>query len=135
MASTFEGGAGGTGRWHGRGITSGILGPRVIDLPIEPRIRDVPYWGPMGIARHAALARRGLYLRVYVDGADVTDRCRFFDDTPGRSFAWLYRLTADGRYILRAGLGGPAREIVSAFQVREGPAFPWRGEGAGVCTS
>lgn len=97
----------------------------VIDLPLEPAIADWPHWGAMNVARHRALCERGIHLRVYVEGKDVSDRVRFFDDTPGHAYAVLYRLNERNRkYIERDATGlGPALEIVRSFLVGEGAPF------------
>lgn len=96
----------------------------VLDLPLAPAIADFPHWGPMNVSRHLALCKRGIHLRVYVNGEDVSDRVRFFDDTPGHAYAVLYRLCAGRKYILRDASGvGPALEIVRSFLVREGEPF------------
>lgn len=53
-------------------------------------------YGAMTIERHAALKSRGLHLRVIHQGRDVTDRCRFADDT-GEGMAELFLHNAEGR--------------------------------------
>jgi len=84
----------------------------------------VPYWGVVNADRHRRLCERGIYLHVYAEGVDVTLRCQFFDDTPGRSRAALFLLTPDGRLVRRARRGrGPALELVTAFRVAEGAPF------------
>ena len=50
----------------------------------------------------------GRELAVYVDGEDVTGRCRVADDVAG--FAVLFRTDAAGRFYV-GGDGRPAREI------------------------
>lgn len=56
--------------------------------------------GPLTIERHRLLKNRGVDLHVFVRGVDVTRRCRYADDTPGREVAVLYRQTPDGRFHL-----------------------------------
>lgn len=105
-------------------IHDSVFPATVLDVPITPRIFDAPYWGATTFEAHRERCRRGIFLRVYVDGADVTSRCRFFDDTPGHAYAVLYRLSADGRHIERdASARWPALEVVRAFLVREGAPF------------
>jgi hypothetical protein len=93
-------------------------------VPGSP-IGFVPYWGVMGVERHRRLCARGIYLHVYAAGVDVTLRCQYFDDTPGRAHASLYVLTPDGRHVMRRGRapGRPALERVTAFRVAEGAPF------------
>lgn len=50
-------------------------------------------WGPLTLERHRQLQQQGIYLRVFVRGDDVTDRCRYADDTPSTQVAELYRRT------------------------------------------
>jgi len=54
-------------------------------------------YGPITIARERKLRARGITLRVFWHGEDVTNRCRYVDDTPGRAVAVLYRHTPQGR--------------------------------------
>jgi hypothetical protein len=83
-------------------------------------------WGPVGVRRHRALCRIGTHLHVYHRGEDVTLRCRFFDDRPGRKRAVLY-LHQDGRPYVVPGTKRPAMEVVSDFEVRVGTPFSARG--------
>jgi len=53
-------------------------------------------WGPLTIQRERQLRSRGITLRVFWHGEDVTRRCRYADDTPGREVAVLYRHTPHG---------------------------------------
>jgi hypothetical protein len=95
---------------------------RLIDLPIEPAVHDAPFWGAVDPERHAALSRRGIHLHVYVAGEDVTLRCRFFDDRPGRTRADLYVLSPDGLHIMRAAPDSirPAIERCRRFLIVDG---------------
>jgi hypothetical protein len=53
-------------------------------------------YGPLTVVRHALLKARGVDLRVFVRGVDVTNRCRYADDTPGRQVAELFLLNEKG---------------------------------------
>lgn len=66
--------------------------------------------GPLDVTRERLLRARGVHLRVFVRGDDVTHRCRYADDTPGKEVAVLYRHTAHGRCYLDED-GGVAVEI------------------------
>jgi len=57
-------------------------------------------YGAMTIQRHAILKARGLDLHVFVRGEDVTHRCRYADDTPGKEVAILFRENARGQKYL-----------------------------------
>jgi hypothetical protein len=52
--------------------------------------------GPLTVDRHRRLRARGVDLRVIVRGEDMTHRCRYADDTPGRQVAVLFRRNARG---------------------------------------
>jgi hypothetical protein len=43
------------------------------------------YLGPMDDDRKDQLRRLGWTIRVRLDGVDITERCRFADDTPGQT--------------------------------------------------
>lgn len=85
-------------------------------------------WGPMTIERHTDLKRQGVHLRVFVRGEDVTDRCRFANDTPGHEVAELYRRIGAGFQFHLDEDGEPvvevAREQIELRVVIE----RWRGE-------
>jgi hypothetical protein len=88
------------------------------------------YWGPMDPTRHRLLCHQGVHLHVFVGREDVSRRCRFFDDTPGREVAELYRVDATGRkHLTDHGEYGEGRlpmvavETVKVFEVREGAPF------------
>lgn len=76
--------------------------------------------GPLTVERHRAIRNRyGVFLRVFVRGVDVTDRCRFADDTPGSQCAELYKVNVDGRKYLEDNK--VAVEIVyEDIEIREG---------------
>jgi hypothetical protein len=57
-------------------------------------------YGPLGVNRHRLLRARGLDLRVFVRGVDVTTRCRYADDTVGAQIAVLYRHNEAGHCYL-----------------------------------
>ena len=42
------------------------------------------FLGPMDDARRYQLQRLGWTIKVRLDGVDITDRCHYADDTPGR---------------------------------------------------
>lgn len=72
----------------------------------------------MTVERHRILKEeKGIDLHVFVRGDDVTDRCRFFDDTPGIMRAELYLHDADGHAYLDPAGDGPAIEIIHDFEV------------------
>ena len=52
-------------------------------------------WGPLTADRHHLLRLSGVHLRVFVRGVDVTDRCSYADDTPGREAAVLGSVLGD----------------------------------------
>ena len=74
-------------------------------------------WGFVDIDRHAKLRAEGYDLRIYVDGRNVTDRCRWFDDRERRAELLLFR---QGMPYLDPATGGPATEIVTEFDIRYG---------------
>lgn len=53
-------------------------------------------WGPTDVRKHTWWKERGHDLHIVVRGVDVTDRCRFFDDTSTPPVAELYRLNNQG---------------------------------------
>ena len=84
-------------------------------------------WGKVDVAKWTMLKHaRGIYLRVFYQDADVTDRCRLFDDDFG--YAELYKLNAQGQrcraewhpgqvWPVRAGGWMPVIETVSPIRV------------------
>jgi hypothetical protein len=54
-------------------------------------------WGPTDVRQHTAWKQRGHDLHVIVRGVDVTNRCRFFDDTSTPPVAELLRKNDQGR--------------------------------------
>lgn len=81
-------------------------------------------WGPMDVMRHREYTKQGIHLHVYHKGQDVSSRCRFFDDTPGRERAELYLRDANGRFYLCPDKSQAALEIVTDFEVRRGGPDP-----------
>ena len=53
------------------------------------------HWGPLTPDRHHVLRLSGVHLRVFARGVDVTDRCSYADDTPGREAAVLGSVVGD----------------------------------------
>jgi hypothetical protein len=71
----------------------------------------------MTVDRHAEFRTRGVFLRIFVRGEDMTHRCRFWDDTI--PYAELYRHDARGVAFLDED-GEPAVEQVWAeVEIRE----------------
>jgi hypothetical protein len=96
--------------------------------------RSVHAWAPrrygaVTIERHRLLMARGIYLHVYHRGVDVTNRCRFADDT-GEGIAELFLHDAKGRPYLDPLAPPvpwrerrPAKEIVYGVTLQEGAPF------------
>lgn len=78
-------------------------------------------YGPVDVSKHAALKNSGHELRVFVDGVDITDRCRFFDDTPGARVAEIFRVDNDGRKYVDPSTDTAAVDRVYEFEVVEVP--------------
>ena len=84
-------------------------------------------WGQMDVKKHAEWKARGHDLRVFHLGEDVTDRCRFADDTfieavDGRSVvgvAELFKLNAEGRKYNDPETHRVAVERVHGIEIRE----------------
>lgn len=68
--------------------------------------------GPLTVTRHTELASNGLHLHELYRGEDVTRRCRFADDTPGRQQAELFKLDAKGHKYVDMETREDATEIV-----------------------
>lgn len=81
--------------------------------------------GPLTIERHRALCAEGVHLHVFVDGIDVTARCKFADDTPRAQSALLYKLDADGKKYFDYHKREIATEWVfgNRVEIREGEPF------------
>jgi hypothetical protein len=78
-------------------------------------------WGPTNVSTHLAWKHRGHDLHVIVRGVDVTNRCRFFDDTVVPPVAELYRHNAQGHPYLDED-GSPSIEVEHDFTiVDQGP--------------
>lgn len=92
---------------------------------LRGRVARVPreVWGPMDVRRHADLYDRGIHLHVYRHGTDVSNCCRFFDDTPGHERAELFLENEHGRKYLNADHATVAFEVVTEFEVRRGDPF------------
>lgn len=73
-------------------------------------------YGPLTVERHAKLKRLGTDLHVFVRGEDVTNRCSYADDTPGKQVARLFRQTPSGRFHLDED-GYPAVEIAEGDDI------------------
>ena len=83
-------------------------------------IKPLPPYGPMDITRHALHRSRGVHIRVFYRGEDVTDRCQYADDTPGRQVAHLFKLDANGRKYVDLPTNVVAMETVEGdVQMRE----------------
>ena len=80
-------------------------------------------WGPMDVSRHRSLIQRGIHLHIYSGGVDVSNRCRFFDDTPSHQRAELFLHNADGRPYLNARRDAAAYEVITEFEIRRGKPF------------
>lgn len=57
-------------------------------------------FGLVTVDRHIELRKKGIYLRVKLNGEDVTDRCRAANDIEG--WAELLRHSANGNAMLTA---------------------------------
>jgi hypothetical protein len=75
-------------------------------------------WGPTTVERHTWWKARGHDLRVWVRGVDVTDRCRYFDDTIVPPVAELYRLDDQGHKYQDAN-GHPVVDVEHDFTVTD----------------
>jgi hypothetical protein len=77
---------------------------------------------PLTADLHRDLSQEGVYLHVFVRGADVTDRCYFADDRPGHKIARLFKLDADGHFYVDQATGLAARETLvdDSVEIREG---------------
>jgi hypothetical protein len=81
---------------------------------------DLKTFGPITVARHIELQAAGVHLHVFHNGVDVTRRCEFADDTPGRNTATLFKLDAQGRKYLDPATQRVAREVIHGIEIREG---------------
>jgi len=82
-------------------------------------------YGAVTIARHRVLCSQGVYLHVFYQGRDVTDRCRFADDT-GEGMADLLLHTKAGKQ----SFWDHRNEIVYGVTIQEGAPPKWMMEGA-----
>ena len=80
-------------------------------------------YGAVTIGRHRRLAHRGIYLHVFHRGQDVTNRCRFADDT-GDGTAELFK-HRDGRPYLDDRTRHAAIETVTGVTMHAGAPPPW----------
>jgi len=60
-------------------------------------------WGPTDVRKHTWWKSRGHHLRIIVRDEDVTERCRFFDDTCHPPVAELLRRTPEGHVHMDEG--------------------------------
>ena len=84
-----------------------------------------PY-GLVTLDRHREYAAKGVYLHVFVNGVDVTSRCKIANDSADRNMAVLFRLNADGKKFAEVidGRSTVAREVVSGgVEIRAGAPF------------
>jgi hypothetical protein len=58
-------------------------------------------YGYVDVRRHVALRQQGIYLRVLLDGRDVTAHCYAADDRQG--YVCLYKTNAAGSYDVERG--------------------------------
>jgi hypothetical protein len=74
-------------------------------------------WGAVDIARHQGIKRtRGLDLRVFHRGEDITGRCFFFDDKA--DYASAYKHNNEGRAYIDRATNRAARETVRGIEIR-----------------
>lgn len=76
--------------------------------------------GPLTVERHAVLKSQGVDFHVFVRGEDVTRRCHYVDDTPGRKVAFLYRHN-DNEHVYLDEDGTPSMEIAEGDDVEIRP--------------
>ena len=74
-------------------------------------------WGAVTVKRHAELKAEGKYLAIFVNGEDVTHRCRFFDDRPGSKVAELFKHNQHDRPYIDMETGEAATETVHDFDI------------------
>jgi hypothetical protein len=85
--------------------------PGLAFLAAQPVEREII--GPMTIDRERMLASRGVKVTILHRGQDVTNRCQFADDTPGRELARLLKHNADGRPYVDQVTREVVREVVT----------------------
>lgn len=76
-------------------------------------------YGPVTVERHLMLAAQGTHLHVFVNGEDVTTRCRFADDRSESMCAELL-LQRNGRPYLDENRELAMEVITSGVEIREG---------------
>lgn len=69
--------------------------------------------GPMTLERERVLSARGVKVTILHRGQDVTNRCQYADDTPGREIARLLKHGPDGRPYVDHVTREVAREVVT----------------------
>lgn len=75
--------------------------------------------GSLDIKRHLLLRSRGVDLHVFYNSEDVTDRCTYADDTPGKQVARLFKLNELGKKHLDPATNAVAMETVEGdIQIR-----------------
>ena len=70
-------------------------------------------YGLLDLRRYQALAVEGIKLKVFYDGEDVTDRCKWANDEDG--CAYLYKVNDKGQKYI-----DPEDKTVAAFEIVRG---------------
>jgi hypothetical protein len=73
-------------------------------------------WGAVTVDRHMALVEQGISLEIWLNGNNVTHRCRFFDDVLGYAELLQYK---NGCPYCDPLTGEIAVETVRGFEIRE----------------
>lgn len=118
------------GARHRRSLRRGALGvfvvrkfsiaaPRVTREGARLQIPTfhVEKFGLVTVERHTELASAGTFLRVFLDGQDVTQDCFVADDCQG--YVGRYRRGLDGHVMLNDRSDGPAIDLmVGVVEIR-----------------
>ena len=78
----------------------------------------VEWWGYVDPLTHRGYEAKGIDLHVFVDGVDVTNRCKEFYDGPGPRWLLLYRVNDKGHKVVGA------LDRLTEFEVRVGTERP-----------
>jgi len=89
-------------------IPAAAVGAAIKTAPETPN-----FLGPMGVAKWVASGYIGTY-RVLLDGVDITDRCKFFNDRKG--YALVYRLK-DGHPFVTSGYTVATERLFGKIQI------------------
>lgn len=95
---------------------------RVFNVPVALIAKPRGGVGLVAVGHHPLTRQR--WVRVTVDGVDITKRCQAADDREG--WAICYRLNAAGRPFVQAQLGPTQARIELAREILVGEVQFWR---------